>query len=93
MCFIAFFLLPETQGKTLTELATIYEKKKPKMYQPKVEPPWDLPIPKEHEAYGNTGYGVSSLGRQNWKGFCLKINIVYSRAEARVTIQEIRIFF
>ena len=44
MCVIAFFLLPETQGKTLTELATIYEKKKPKMYQPKVEPPWDLPI-------------------------------------------------
>ena len=75
MCFIAFFLLPETQGKTLTELATIYEKKKPKMYQPKVEPPWDLPIPKEHEACGNTGYGVSRPGRQNWKGFCLKINI------------------
>ena len=49
MCFIAFFLLPETQGKTLTELATIYEKKKPKMYQPKVEPPSDLPIPKEQK--------------------------------------------
>ena len=50
MSVLAFFLLPETQGKTLTELATIYEKKKPQMYQPKVEPPWDLPISKEHEA-------------------------------------------
>ena len=75
MCVISFFLLPETQGKTLTELATIYEKKKPKMYQPKVEPPWDLPISKEHEACGNTGCQVFKMGVKNWKDFCLKINI------------------
>ena len=36
------------QGKTLTELATIYEKKKTKPYKPKLEP-WNLPKSKEDE--------------------------------------------
>ena len=28
-----------------------------------------------YDCYGSTGYGVSSLEIQNWKYFCLKINI------------------
>ena len=35
----------------------------------------NLQILQHYHRYGNTGYGVSSLGIQNYEDFCLKIYI------------------
>ena len=50
---LAFLILPETQGKTLTELANIYEKKKSKKAKNEAtgsEANWDRKLTKEEEA-------------------------------------------
>ena len=48
LSILAGLLLPETQGKTLTELSEMFEKKKKSpQYRPKVEP-WKMT--KEQEA-------------------------------------------
>ena len=39
MCIVGGLLIPETQGKTLTELTQMYEKKKPKRDPIDVENP------------------------------------------------------
>ena len=39
MCLVGGLLIPETQGKTLTELTQMYEKKKPKRDPNDVENP------------------------------------------------------
>ena len=34
-----------------------------------------LPTPEQYRRYGNIGCGIFKEGIQNWKDFCLKINI------------------
>ena len=46
-CVLGYFLLPETQGKTLTELSLLYEKKVPSSGD--TDPNWK-PMTKEEEA-------------------------------------------